>query len=130
MEAPGNVLYDEDGVEFVWLQPRTTEEVVAVYEAAWMDPFGGYGRDGHQHWTQALVREWWAGLEHQRQRIDRAVRAPEVLGDPSLDRAVALARQRWSRYLGSHAMALDLRRYLFRLSEGRYPTADEHLPAL
>jgi hypothetical protein len=29
------------------------------------DPFGGYACDGDDHWTLALVREWWAG----RQRI-------------------------------------------------------------
>jgi len=61
MVAPRNVLTDEDGLEFVYRQPRSRTEIVAVLEAAGSEPFGGYACDGDQHWTPEGVRAWWAG---------------------------------------------------------------------
>lgn len=57
--ASGHVLCDEDGMEFVWRQPRDLDEVRAILDAAYQDPFDGYGWDGDEHWTPDLVLDWW-----------------------------------------------------------------------
>ena len=59
--APLNVFCDEDGSEFVWRQPRNPDEVRAVLDAAYQEPFDGYNWDGDDHWTPELVMEWWTG---------------------------------------------------------------------
>jgi hypothetical protein len=64
--APRNVLYDDNGMEFVWRQPASPDEVAAVLDAAFQDPFGGYNWDGHDHWTPELVMQWW----DERERIE------------------------------------------------------------
>ena len=129
-EAPSNVLYDEQGEEFVWRQPRDAGEVRAVARAAESDPFSGYGRDGDDQWTPELVRGWWAGLPHEADRIERARHAPEVMGDAAMDAVVAEARREWLRYLRSTEIKTDLRRYIFRLEQGRYPAPTDQLPDL
>ncbi len=65
--APGNILIDEWGCEFVWRQPRTVDELRAVLDAACQDPFAGYAADGDDHWTPDLVIQWW----DERERVIR-----------------------------------------------------------
>lgn len=59
IEAPKNVLLDAEGMEFVFRQPSTLDELTGVIYAAICDPFAGYGADGNDHWTTSMVREWW-----------------------------------------------------------------------
>jgi hypothetical protein len=65
------VLYTDDGQEFIWKQPQNAEQVRAVLDAAYQDPFSGYAWDGDDHWTVDLVRQWWAERGRVRDWIER-----------------------------------------------------------
>jgi hypothetical protein len=71
--APANIAFTETWQEFVWRQPRDDAEIDAVIEAARQDPFGGYGRDGSDHWTPDLVAAWWEGRHARRPLTEQAV---------------------------------------------------------
>lgn len=114
-EAPNNVLMDERGQEFVFRQPEVAAELRDVLSAALCECFNGYGADGDQHWTLALIREWWAT------RFDLLRRA-DVAGDEA-------AVRRWREML-SGAAEDYLRRYAFFVEEGRMPADSERLPDL
>jgi hypothetical protein len=58
--APLSLLTDELGSGFVWRQPRNDDEAHALMTGASSDPFNGFGWDGDEHWTVALIRSWWA----------------------------------------------------------------------
>jgi hypothetical protein len=69
--APSHVLYEDDfGSEIVFRQPQDPEAVRLVLSAAWSDPFLSYACDGDEHWTLALVREWWG----ERKRLTAWIR--------------------------------------------------------
>jgi hypothetical protein len=61
-EAPGNVLLDRDGQEFVCRQPADATELRDVLSAALCECFCGYGADGDDHWTLPLIRGITCGL--------------------------------------------------------------------
>lgn len=58
--APSLVLVTEHWNEFVYRQPTDSAQLLQLLDAAYDDPFGGYGSDGNSHWTPELVRSWWA----------------------------------------------------------------------
>ncbi|MEV6008909.1 hypothetical protein AB0M29_19085 [Streptomyces sp. NPDC051976] len=68
--APGLVLCGGDGgMEFIYRQPQTREEVETLLEVAWGEPFGGYAWDGDDRWSEDSVRDWWAGRARVREWI-------------------------------------------------------------
>lgn len=131
MEAPDNVLYTAESAyctEYVFRQPRNPAEARAVAGAAWADSYAEYYCDGDLRWTPAGVCAWWA----DRGRV--ALHLAEALADfeagSSAEAADAAAGVRdFQAYLDG-GLAVDLRAYLFRLEEGRYPEAGERLPEL
>ena len=106
--ASGHVLCDEDGMEFVWRQPRDLDEVRAILDAAYQDPFDGYGWDGDEHWTPDLVLDWW----NDRGRIEEWL-AEANFND--LGSAGALASRAAAGY--REYIAKDLRDDLLRYAE-------------
>lgn len=127
-EAPDNVLHDDDGLEFVWRQPRDDAECRAVVRAAETDPCLGYGQDGDDHWTPQLIAAWWHTLPDRQEDISRVLSSPLVMGNAENDRLVVRARTEWTRYWSSPELLHDLRRYAFRQQHGRWPAAHEALP--
>ncbi|MCE7005432.1 ferredoxin [Kibdelosporangium philippinense] len=129
MSAPRHVMYDDDyGQEFIYRQPQNVEEVKQVLDAAWDDPWTGYAADGDNHWTPATVREWWA----DRRRLSEW--ATGLLSNWSIsanedEREAATGARDLLAYL-DNGMAAYLRGYVFWLSEGREPVADDTLPEL
>jgi hypothetical protein len=91
--APSNVLYTDDGQEFIWKQPQNPEQVSAVLDAAYQDPFSGYAWDGDDHWTVDLVRQWWAERGRVRDWIERQLGDDRWLKDP-YDRQAVLEAPR------------------------------------
>lgn len=79
-QAPGNVLYDESGREFVWRQPQTLTEMRNVLNAASADPFDGYGWDGDDHWTADAVLAWAERRDEVQAWIERAQSAAIFIG--------------------------------------------------
>ena len=120
--APMSLLCDAVGNGFVWRQPTTDEDTIALMTGASSDPFAGFGWDGDEHWTPSLVREWWARRE---------ARAPLVgallaeLTEPKL----SVAAGAYAEYIKSE-MSQYLRRYVRFLETGRYPSGDDSLPQL
>lgn len=70
------------------------------------DPYDGFAWDGNDHWTPALVRQWWVARNERVDLIGEPVDYPEA------------------------EMAYDLRRYLYFLDAGHYPAAGILLPEL
>ncbi|MFJ8045594.1 ferredoxin [Kitasatospora sp. NPDC096147] len=127
--APGHVLCDEDGREFVHRQPRNAAEVDRLLLAAWRDPFDGYGWDGDRHWTPDSVRGWW----HDRGRLREWATGPagewSACSDGGHRAAAATGLRGLVSYLDD-GLEGDLRRYLYWLAEGRSPGPAERLPGL
>lgn len=124
--APANVAFEDGfGSEFIYRQPRDEHEVQRVLSAACQEVFEAYACDGDDHWTLALVREWWA----ERDRL--------------LD-WIATANDMWSEHRGCYmtflmgeywAFITDgletyLREYGFWLEHRRPASPDEALPTL
>ncbi|WP_405492109.1 ferredoxin [Streptomyces sp. NBC_00096] len=131
MEAPGNVLYAAESAyctEYVFRQPRNPAEVRAVAEAAWADPRGEYHCDGDLCWTPAGVRSWWAGRGRAAEHLAESLADFEGGGGEVSAEAAGGVRE-FRAYLAG-GLAGDLRAYVFRLEEGRYPEAGERLPEL
>ncbi|WP_374774341.1 hypothetical protein OG756_16480 [Streptomyces sp. NBC_01310] len=130
LHAPDNVLYAAgcESVEYVFRQPRDPREVRNVVAAANEESFGEYACDGDLRSTPPAVRQWWA----ERSRVaEHMVGALAEFGrgrDRYEDDAV-LGVLDFQAYLAD-GLAADLRAYLFRLEEGRYPEAGERLPEL
>jgi hypothetical protein len=110
-EAPDNVALDPNAQEFVFRQPRDERELKRVFNACRVECFDGYGTDGNEHWTPALVRQWWA----ERATVREAWR---VAGIADVDTMFADELPRY------------LRGYLFLLESGRVPNAADELPEL
>lgn len=116
LEAPANVMMDDEGQEFVFRQPTNVVELRGVIRAAYCDPFNGYGADGDNHWTLELIREWW------RHRDDMFARQNELLQtNKSVDA--------WVRFMSTSAEDY-LRRYSFFIEKGKLPEDTDHLPEL
>ncbi|MCX5124808.1 ferredoxin [Streptomyces sp. NBC_00193] len=129
IEAPDNVLYEGAWfTEYVFRQPRNPAQVRALARAAGAEVTGGYACDGDERWTPDLVREWWAGRGRVEEDLSAALAEFRKHSDEqNLDAALGVRDYR--TYLAG-ALADDLRAYLFRLEEGRYPEAGERLPQL
>jgi len=116
MEAPHNVLLDGLGQEFVFMQPRSEDELRDIISAAICECFVGYGADGDDHWTVALIREWW------RARFDLLTRSSQARGLPD-------SKRRWERILSGEGEAY-LRSYAFFVENRRLPTEADFLPEI
>ena len=114
MEAPHNVLSDGSGQEFVFSQPGSEGELRDVLSAAICECFVGYGADGDEHWTVALIREWW------RSRHDLLDLKTHATG-------LSESRLRWERCLAGEGEAY-LRAYAFFVDNRRLPGAADFLP--
>lgn len=118
IECPNNVIFDEDCMEHVMIQPRNKVELLQLGNAAAVEVFCGYYCDGNKHWTVQLARNWWSNrydiLEH--------------LKNDKLAETNCNQEKRYKHYLESSA-EMDLRRYCFFLENGFYPT-DQKLPEL
>ena len=120
--APMSLLCDADGNGFVWRQPQTDEETIALMTGGSSDPFKGFGWDGDEHWTPSLVREWWARQNESAPLVDALV---AHWTEPKLSVFAAA----YVDYINGE-LPRYLRRYLFFLDIGRYPLSGEVLPAL
>ncbi|MFJ7272198.1 hypothetical protein ACIQV3_37165 [Streptomyces sp. NPDC099050] len=130
IEAPDNVLYGGDHfTEYVFRQPRSPAEVRGLARAAAVEVTAGYACDGDVGWTPGLVREWWAARARSEEDLAAASAELAKSRDPQSVDAAAGVRQ-YRAYLGSGGLAADLRAYVFRLGEGRYPEVGERLPEL
>jgi hypothetical protein len=128
--APASLLYDSEGMGFVWRQPRDEAETLALMTGASSDPFSAYACDGDDHWTADQVRTWWREREAHQPAVDMIV---SELGSPGYPAdEYALISPIVSRYLGyrQSTMERDLRRYVFFLEVGTYPEAADELPQL
>ena len=119
-EAPDNVLFDGYCCEYIFRQPRTYLEFVAVKDAAAVEVFDSYACDGNQHWTRQACREWWRNREVV---IRRLLDHPEYLKQNG--ERVNL----YVNYLNSTAK-YDLKKYVFFLENGFYPPDGLPLPEL
>jgi len=115
-EAPRNVLLDRSGQEFVFTQPTGEDELRDIISAAICECFVGYGADGDDHWTPALIREWW------RSRLDLLARSPQARGLPE-------SKRRWGWILSGVGEAY-LRSYAFFVDTQRLPTETDALPEI
>ena len=123
--APYSLLTDTERMGFVWRQPRNDAETHSLMIGCSSDPFCGFGWDGDQHWTPALVRHWWSERENRAQ--DAVAAAQDVA---SFDHYPENIGPAYLAYLNGDDIVRDLRRYVFFLIEGRYPTDDDGLPQL
>jgi hypothetical protein len=115
-EAPNNVLLDRSGQEFVFTQPRGEDELRDIISAAICECFVGYGADGDDHWTLALIREWWGS------RLDLLARSSQGTGLPE-------SKRRWERILSGEGETY-LREYAFFVETRRLPTETDALPEI
>jgi hypothetical protein len=122
--APHSLLVDELGQGFVWRQPRNHAEYAALLAGCRSDPLLGFGADGDDHWTPELVRAWWRDLPSRASRIE------EIRREWDDDEQIGPVAAEWAGYLSGPELVLDLRRYLFRLQEGRDPLPADTLPHL
>ena len=120
--APMSLLCDAVGNGFVWRQPTTDEETIALMTGASSDPFAGFGWDGDEHWTPSLVREWWARREARAPLVGALL---AVWAEPKL----SVAAGSYAEYIKSE-LPQYLRRYVRFLETGRYPSGDDSLPQL
>jgi hypothetical protein len=120
--APRSLLCDAEGRGFVWRQPQTDLETLALMTGASSDPFAGFGWDGDAHWTPSLVREWWA------RREDRAPVVGTLLGMRTKPK-LSVAAEAYAGYLVA-GLPRYLRRYVGFLETGRYPADGDALPPL
>ncbi|WP_327151851.1 ferredoxin [Nocardia sp. NBC_01329] len=129
LHAPGLVLYEgEYYTEYVYRQPRTTEELRQLVDAAEAEVFSGYGCNGDEYWTPVAVREWWRDRGRIREYLaDR--REAWVADDEKSGQGMAAAARDYAAYLDGE-LAAHLRIYLFWLDERRSPTLTDRLPEL
>ncbi|MFF8476120.1 ferredoxin [Streptomyces sp. NPDC015414] len=129
IHAPGLVLYEADYfTEYVYRQPRTTDELQQLVDAAEAEAFSGYGCDGDIHWTPAAVREWWRDRGRIREYL-ASRQADWEADDAKAGQGVAAAARDYAAYLDGE-LAAYLRAYLFWLEERRSPTEADRLPRL
>jgi hypothetical protein len=130
LEAPENVLYDENGQEFLFRQPGSLAQLRQVVCAASIDPFTGYACDGNEHWTAALIREWWS------RRHDLLTWIAEQLRGKDLQTHSDLVEQNQERGLRDFEEYVQsglqnyLRAYVFFLEKGRKPQHRDYLPEI
>ncbi|MEU9030693.1 ferredoxin [Streptomyces sp. NPDC048383] len=125
IHAPELVLYEvRYFAEYVYRQPRTTEELWQRVGAAEDDPMMGYGYgygygcDGDVHWTPTAVREWWRDRGRIREYLAIQRRRFEADDVKSGQRTPAAARD-YAAYLAGDLVP-HLRAYLFWLEDGAH----------
>ena len=127
--APGLVLCgSERGMEFVYRQPQTPEDVEILLEVAWGEPMGGYAWDGDQRWSEGSVREWWSGRAQVREWI-RSEIAMRSISEADYDRESVPALLEFAAHLDG-PLEHYLRGYVYWLIEGREPDVGAVLPEL
>ena len=110
VEAPNNVMYDENTMEFIFKQPQTFEEFLGVVDAAAVEVLDGYSCDGNKFWSYARCKEWWQNRFDIISEMNK-IEAKKVNGDK-----VGL----FENYLKS-AGENDLKKYCYFLENGHYP---------
>ena len=118
IESPNNVVFDENCMEYVMIQPRNKVELIQLRSASAVEVFGSYYCDGNKFWTVELVKNWW------KNRNDIF----EHLKHDELVKMNCNQEKRYKYYLENEAL-MDLRRYCFFLESGVYPS-DEKLPEI
>jgi len=113
IEAPNNVMYDENTKEFIFRQPQSFEDLVGVVDAAAVEVFGSYSCDGNIFWTYSKCKEWWQNRFDYIFEMNKAD-AKKVNGD----RFVL-----FENYLKGTA-EIDLKKYCYFLENGNYPKLD------
>jgi len=128
LEAPQNILYDENGQEFIFRQPRNEKELSEVVRAALNDPFDGYACNGNDYWTPELIRDWWSRKADLVNWIGQQLKNPEFqTREDFVEQNQFRALQDFQNFVeaGLHDY---LRAYVFFLEQGRTPREDEPLP--
>lgn len=113
VEAPNNVMYDENAMEFIFRQPQTFEELLRVVDAGAVEVLNSYSCDGNNFWTYGKCKEWW------KNRFDIISEMNKTETKKVNGNRVCL----FERYLKSNAEN-DLRKYCYFLETGNYPTLD------
>ncbi|WP_194813409.1 hypothetical protein [Nocardia sp. XZ_19_385] len=128
--APRHVLYGGEYYnEFVYRQPKSPAEVECLLNAANDDPYDGYAFDGDSRWTPATVRAWWSDRNKVEQHLAGLLAEWTEEGVDAQYTEAAVGVRDFLAYLATD-LENDLRAYLFRLENGRYPDADDQLPTL
>ena len=129
LHAPRHVLYGGEYFgEYVYRQPATPAEVRNLVEAAQQDPYRGYACDGDSRWTSESVRDWWRDRARVTEYLESLLPGWSS-SDRSDEREAAEGLRDFAAYI-AEGLGTDLRQYLFRLEEGRYPKGSEPLPDL
>ena len=115
-EAPGNVLVDKQGQEFVFKQASSAEGFRDLFSAAICECFQGYGSDGDQHWRLSSIRESWRGRN-------------DLIGQVGEEWCSADAIAAWRAALEGGAEDY-LRRYAFFVENGKVAGSKDQLPDL
>lgn len=128
-EAPNNVELDGESRQIIFRQPVNRYELRQVIQAAYYDPFSGYGVDGDLHWIYATIKGWW---NEQRREVEQEVlRLHEARLPPGInyDRDYYPELSKWLVYL-KDGMYNYLQVYAFFLDNGRIPVEGDRLPVL
>jgi hypothetical protein len=127
--APGLVLCGgELGMEFVYRQPQSSEDVEILLEVAFGEPMGGYAWNGDHRWSEGSVRGWWADRARVREWI-RSEIAARSISEADYDRESVPVLHEFAAHLDG-PLERYLRGYLYWLVEGREPDARAVLPDL
>lgn len=118
-EAPFNVLFDTNSMEYVFRQPKNYTELLCVIDAGAVEVWESYSCNGNSHWTYRECKNWWAGRDNLILQ----------LSDTELSNINRGREQHYINYLNSNAEN-DLRRYCFFLENNFYPRKGEALPGL
>ena len=118
-EAPFNVLFDADCLEYVFRQPANYMELICVIDAGAVEVLDSYSCNGNNHWTYSECKNWWANRENLILK----------LYDKELSNVNKGKEQFYINYLNSGAEN-DLRRYCFFLENNFYPGEGVALPEL
>jgi hypothetical protein len=120
IEAPGNVMYDENSMEFLYRQPQSFQEFLGVIDAAAVEVFDSYACDGNKFWTYARCKEWWQN------RFDII----SEMYKPKAKKINGKNARIFDVYLKTSAED-DLRKYCYFLDNGCYPASEmTNLPQL
>jgi hypothetical protein len=112
-EAPNNVMYDENAMEFIFRQPQTFVDLLGVVDAAQVELSDSYSCDGNKFWTYPKCKEWWKNRFDFIEEMNKT-ESKEVNGD-----RVNL----FENYLTGEAEK-DLKRYCYFLENGNYPNVE------
>ncbi|MFM7022431.1 MAG: hypothetical protein ACKOXB_05595 [Flavobacteriales bacterium] len=118
-EAPENILCDQDGREYIFIQPRTTRELCNILTASLLDPYSSYAINGNEHWNLQLIREWWRNKN----------RLIATLLSKDFEEHNNGQNFKYIEYLNGQAKE-DLQRYAYFLEKGKYPMGAVELPEL